>query len=166
MGEEDETERITRNTKAYHNYFVHDEFEAGVRLVGTEVESLKERRVKLDEAYAKFDEHELYLVDAQIAPYPDAATGRNHEPDRPRKLLMHRRELNRLETKTEQAGYTLIPLELYFKGSNVKVRLGLCEGKKQFHKQRAEKRRKEAREMARDHAEIRDEMEHKYDEHT
>jgi len=166
MAGDDDTETIVRNTGAYHDYFVHDEYEAGVRLVGTEIESLKERRVDLADAYAKFDENELYLVDARIAEYPGAAPGRNHDPVRPRKLLLHRKQLNRLETKTDRSGYTLIPLELYFKQDHVKVRLGLCEGKKQFHKQRAEKRRREARQMARDHARIRDEMEHKYDEQS
>lgn len=166
MADDGEHVTITRNKGAYRNYFVHDEYEAGLRLVHSEVESLRQGRVQLDESYAKFDDSELYLLNAHIAKYPDAVKGQNHEPQRPRKLLLRRRQLNRLETKVEQSGYTLIPLELYFKGDHVKVNLGVCEGKKQFHKQEATKRREKARKMARDHAEIRDEMEHKYDEHT
>ena len=165
MGDESAHQTITRNKKAYHNYFVDDEYEAGVRLVGTEVESLREGRVDLEEAYAKFDEGELFLVDAHISRYSDPKD-RNHRPDRRRKLLLRRKQLNRLETKVEQSGYTLIPLELYFKGDNVKVRLGVCRGKKQFHKRQEEEQRQKAREMAREHARILDEREHKYDENT
>ena len=161
----DDCELITRHSKAHHNYFVDDEYEAGVKLVRTEVESLREGRVQLVDAYAKFDEDELYLIDAHI-PCPHRDDGPNHDPDRPRKLLLRRKQLNRLETRIEQSGYTLIPLALYFKGSHVKVRLGVCKGKKQFHKRMEVERRERARQQARDHARELDRRNRAYDEHT
>ncbi len=165
MADDDYYETITRNKQAYHDYFVEEEYEAGLKLVGTEVKSLRDHRVHLSDAYATFQDNELYLVNAHIAPYPKASHD-NHEPERPRKLLLHRHELNRIQSKVEQSGYTLIPLELYFKSSHVKVNLGVCEGKKQFDKRQDIKEREHAREMAREHARHRDEMEYKYDEHT
>ena len=147
----DATKTITRNRKAYHNYFVDDEFEAGMRLVGSEVKSLRDGKITLKDAYARFEDHELYLVNAHISPYSHA-THKNHDPERPRKLLLHRHELNKLENKVNIAGYTLIPLALYFKGSNVKCKLGLCRGKKQFDKRQSIKEREHKREIARNHA--------------
>jgi len=161
----DDAELITRHKQAHHNYFVDDEYEAGVKLVRTELESLREGRVQLADAYATFEDGELYLVDAHIAP-SDQQTVPNHEPDRARKLLLRRTQLNRLETRVEQSGYTLIPLALYFKGDHVKTRLGVCQGKKQFHKQMEAERREKARRRARDHAEEIERRERAYDEHT
>ncbi len=142
---------ITRNRKALHNYFVEESYETGVVLLGTEVKSLRDHRVQLVDAYARFEEHELWLLNAHIAPYTKG-THENHEPTRPRKLLMHRRELRRLRTKSEQAGFTLIPLKLYFKGSHIKCELGLCRGKKLFDKREAIAQREARRDMARAHA--------------
>ncbi len=151
MGQDQKgTQRITKNRKAYHNYFVDDEYEAGLVLVGTEVKSLREGKVHLKDSYARFRHgNELFLVNAHISPYSHA-TGQNHDPERPRKLLLHRHELNKLRNKVDIAGYTLIPLSLYFKGSNVKCQLGLCRGKKQFDKRRDLKERQHAREIARE----------------
>ncbi len=148
MSEEVEIKTITRNRKALHNYFVDEEYEAGLVLWGSEVKSLRENRVQLTDAYARFEDNELWLVNCHITPYPHA-THENHEAERPRKLLLHRRELNRLRTKVETAGYTLIPLELYFKGANVKARLGLCRGKKLFDKRESQRKREHAREIER-----------------
>lgn len=159
---DDHIETITRNKKAYHNYFVHEEYEAGLKLLGSEVKSLREHRVQLKDAYGTFVDDELFLVNAHIAQYPQA-THKNHEPERPRKMLLHRRELNRLKAKVDQSGYTLIPLELYFKGSHVKVKLGVCEGKKLYDKRDDLKKKQHAREMAREHARRKDKMEYKYD---
>lgn len=139
---------ITRNKKALFNYFVDEEYEAGVILLGTEVKSLRENRVELTDAYARFEDNELWLVNAKISKYPNG-THKNHDPERIRKLLLHRRELNRLRSKVENAGYTLIPLELYFKGSHVKVKIGLCRGKKLFDKRESIRKREGAREIAR-----------------
>ena len=148
---DDGTKTITRNRKAYHDYFVDDEYETGMVLVGSEVKSLREGKVNLSDAYGRFDDNELYLVNAHISPY-DYGTHKNHEPDRPRKLLMHRRELNRLENKVNIAGQTLIPLALYFKGGNVKCKLGVCRGKKLFDKRESLRKKEHAREIARNHA--------------
>lgn len=148
MSDNDDIDVITRNRKALHNYFVDEEYEAGIVLYGTEVKSLRENRVQLTDGYARFEDNELYLVNTHISQYPHG-THVNHEPERERKLLMKRRELNRLRNKVETAGYTLIPLALYFKGSNVKVQLGLCRGKKQFDKRESIKKREAAREIAR-----------------
>lgn len=145
---------ITRNRKALHNYFVDEEHEAGIVLLGSEVKSLREGRIQLTDAYARFEKNELWLVNAHIAPYPQA-TYQNHEPERPRKLLMKRRELNRLRNKVESAGFTLIPLELFFKGSHVKVVIGLCRGKKLFDKREVIRKREAAREIARRTSEAR-----------
>lgn len=150
----DNSKTISRNRKALHNYFVDEDFEVGVVLLGTEVKSLREARVQLSDAYARFEKNELWLVNMHISPYPHA-TQDNHEPERPRKLLMHRRELNRLRTKVESAGYTLIPLELYFKDAHVKVKLGLCRGKKQFDKREVIRKREAARDIARRTSEAR-----------
>jgi SsrA-binding protein len=153
MGDENnDIKIITRNRKARHNYHVDEEYEAGLKLVGSEVKSLREGKVQLKDAYGSFDRnHELYLVNAHIPSYSHG-THENHEPERERKILMHRRELNRLENEVNTAGYTLIPLSLYFKGSHVKVQLGLCRGKKLFDKRHDLKERQHKREMAREHA--------------
>lgn len=147
-----ETEKtITRNKKAFHSYFVDESHEAGVVLLGTEVKSLREGRVQLVDAYARFDRGELWLLNAHIAPYRHG-THENHDPMRPRKLLLKRRELRRLQAKSEAAGCTLIPLRIYFKDSRVKVEVGLCRGKKLFDKRESLRKREASREMARRHA--------------
>lgn len=147
----DGSKTITRNKKAFHNYFVDESHEAGIVLLGTEVKSLREGSVQLVDAYARFEDGELWLLNAHISPYR-MGTHENHEPMRPRKLLMKRRELRRLRTKAEQAGYTLIPLRLYFKDNRIKVEVGLCRGKKLFDKRESIRKREDNREMARRHA--------------
>ena len=140
---------ITRNRKARHNYFVDDTFEAGVVLWGSEVKSLRDARINLTDSYAKFIGHELWLVSAHISPYP-MATHKNHEPERPRKLLMHKNQLRRLRGKVQEAGFTLIPMSVYFKNGKVKVELGLCRGKKLFDKRETLKKRTHARDIERE----------------
>lgn len=166
MSQSDSRTMITRNKTAYRNYFVDNEYEAGVILVKSEVESLREGRIELNDGYAKFDEGELFLRETRIPVPRDTAPDAGHDPERRRKLLLRRKQLNRLETKVEQSGYTLIPLEMYFKEDHVKVTLGLCKGKKQFDKQAEDERRTKARKMARDHARHLEQLEHVYDEHT
>ncbi len=145
------TKSITRNRKAFHNYFVEEAHEAGIVLLGTEVKSLRDGKVQLVDAYARFEGNELWLLSAHISPYT-LGTHENHEPMRPRKLLLHKRELRRLRTKVEQAGFTLIPLSLYLKESKIKCEIGLCRGKKQFDKRETVRKREASREMAREHA--------------
>lgn len=145
---------ITRNRKAHHNYFVTEKFEAGIILVGSEVKSLRENKVVLTDAYARFENGELWLLKAHINPYAQA-NRQNHEPERPRKLLMHKRELKRLLAKVQEAGLTLIPLALYFKDSRVKVEIGLCRGKKHYDKREELRRKDHARDIERARREYR-----------
>jgi SsrA-binding protein len=139
---------ITRNKKARHNYFVEDSYEAGIILVGSEVKSLREGRISLTDAYGRFQDGELWLVKAHISTYKQA-NQQNHEPERPRKLLMHKRELRRLLGKVTESGCTLIPLSLYFKDGRVKVEIGLCRGKKLYDKRQSLRQKEAAREIER-----------------
>ncbi len=139
---------ICQNKKAKHDYFIDDILEAGIVLLGTEVKSLREGRVNLKDSYAKIKNGEVFLYGCHISPYPHASYN-NHEPERVRKLLLHRREIKRLIGKTKEKGYSLIPLRLYFRGGKVKVELALARGKKKYDKREAIKRREEARELRR-----------------
>ena len=127
------TKLITQNKKAYHEYFVDEKYEAGIALFGTEVKSIRAGAVNLKDSYCSFKNGELYVVGMHISPY-EKGNIFNREPLRERKLLMHRRELNKLFGVVSQKGLTLIPLSLYFSGKNVKVEVGLCRGKKLYDK--------------------------------
>ena len=124
---------IAENRKAFHDYFVEESFEAGISLVGTEVKALRQGGVNLKDAWCSVVDGELYVNGMHISPY-DKGNIFNRDPLRVRKLLMHKREIMRLLGVTKQAGYSLIPLSLYFKGSRVKVQVGLCRGKKLYDK--------------------------------
>lgn len=139
---------ICQNKKAKHDYFIDDILEAGIVLLGTEVKSLREGRVNLKDSYAKVKDGEVFLYGCHISPYPHASYN-NHEPERVRKLLLHKREIKRLIGKTREKGYSLIPLRLYFRGGKVKVELALAKGKKKHDKREAIKRREEDRELRR-----------------
>ena len=134
---------IATNRKARHDYHIDDTFEAGMALTGTEIKSIRAGRVSLRDSFAVVKEGELWLMNAHIAPY-DQGTFANHEPRRPRKLLMHRREINRIAGQLQEKGFTLVPLRLYLKNNLAKVELGLARGKKQYDK-RAALRQKETR---------------------
>lgn len=139
---------IARNKKAYHDYFVDDEIEAGVELVGTEVKSIRMGRVNLKDSYVSCKTGEAILIGMHISPYEQGSIF-NHEPLRARRLLLHKKEINKLIGLTSQQGYTLIPLSLYFKGQYVKLSLGLCRGKKNFDKRAAAAERDAKRNMDR-----------------
>ena len=139
---------ITVNRRAFHDYHVDDRFEAGIALVGSEVKSLREGRVTLQDAHARFVGDELWLVGAHVSPYGPASLF-GHEPKRDRKLLMHRRELDRLAGKVHEKGLTLVPLELYFRRGRAKVAIALARGKKLHDKREDLKRRTAEREIAR-----------------
>ncbi len=124
---------IAQNKKAYHDYFVDDSLEAGISLFGTEVKSLREGRVNLKDSYVSVKTGEAFLIGAHISPY-EKGNIFNRDPLRERKLLLHKREINKLIGLTQQQGYTLIPLKMYFKGSYVKILLGVCRGKKNYDK--------------------------------
>ncbi len=148
MNKESNFKLIARNRKAYFEYSIDDLYEAGLVLKGTEVKSLREGRASIDEAYARFHDGEIFLYNANISPYSHAAPD-SHNPTRPRKLLLHRRELSRLLGKVQERGYTLIPLRLYFKDAHAKVEIGLARGKKKYDKRETIKRREQARELDR-----------------
>ena len=144
----DAVKTIATNRKARHDYHIDDTFEAGMVLTGTEIKSIRAGRVNLRDSFATVKEGELWLLNAHIAPY-DQGTYANHEPRRPRKLLMHRREINRIAGKLQEKGFTLVPLRLYLKNNLAKVELGLARGKKQYDKRAALRQRETRREIDR-----------------
>jgi SsrA-binding protein len=139
---------ITQNRKARHNYLVLDTLECGIVLQGSEVKSLRNGRVSLDEAYARIKNDEVWLVGCDIAEYFEASRF-NHEPRRPRKLLMHRREVKRFAHRAYEKGLTLVPLEMHFRRGLAKVVLGICRGKQRHDKREAMKKSQANRDMQR-----------------
>lgn len=133
---------ICRNRRAHHEYEVHETLECGLALTGTEVKSLRDGQASLEEAYARIDEGELWLIGSDI---PEYAMGNrmNHKPKRPRKLLLHRREISKFAGKASQRGFTLVPLRMYFKNGRAKVEIAICRGK-QLHDKRQDKKKAEA----------------------
>ncbi|MCR9212448.1 MAG: SsrA-binding protein SmpB [Proteobacteria bacterium] len=132
---------IADNRKARYNYFIDEEFEAGMMLLGTEVKSLRAGRANIQESYATFENDGLYLVNAHISEYGHGNRN-NHEPLRPRKLLMHKKEINKIAGQIQRAGKTLVPLRMYFNERGIaKVKLGLASGKKQHDKRATERDR-------------------------
>jgi len=139
---------IAVNRKAYHDYHIQESLEAGIVLKGSEIKSIREGKVNLSDAYAKPENGELWLYNSHIASY-DAASYNTHEPTRPRKLLLHRKEIDILAGKAVQKGLTLVPLKLYIKRGVAKIELGVARGKKAYDKREAIARRDAEREMER-----------------
>ena len=139
---------IAQNKKAYHEYFVDEKYEAGISLFGTEVKSIRAGAVNLKDSYCSFKNGELFVLGMHVSPY-EKGNIFNREPLRERKLLMHRRELNKLFGLVAQKGFTLVPLSLYFSGKNVKVEVGLCRGKKLYDKRDVAAEKQASREMDR-----------------
>ena len=139
---------VCQNKKARHDYHIIEVIEAGMVLLGTEVKSLREGRANLKDSYARIRDGELYLVQAHISPYSHASHD-NHDPERVRKLLVHKRELKRLTGKTQEKGLTLVPLKIYFKDGKAKIELALASGKKSYDKRETLKRQTQKREMER-----------------
>lgn len=139
---------VAQNKKAYHDYFVDDTYEAGISLFGTEVKSVRQGKVNLKDSYVSVKTGEAFLIGAHISPY-EKGNIFNRDPLRSRKLLLHKREISKLIGLTSQEGYTLIPLKMYFKGSYVKVLLGVCRGKKNYDKREDIARRDAKRDMDR-----------------
>jgi SsrA-binding protein len=139
---------IATNRKATHDYHIHDKFEAGIQLVGSEVKSLRDAKVVISDGWAEVRKGQAYLHNVQIQEYAQANRW-GHEPIRVRKLLLHRHELEKLQKQTVIKGYTLIPLSLYFKGHRVKVELGLVTNKKQHDKRATKKAADDQREIDR-----------------
>ena len=139
---------VAQNKKAWHDYFVDEKYEAGIALFGTEVKSVRKGTVNLKDSYCSFDGGEMFVLGMHISPYEQGNIF-NREPLRPKKLLMHRREIMKLQGLVQQKGYTLVPLSLYFSGSYVKVEIGLCRGKKLYDKRESDAKREAARDMDR-----------------
>jgi SsrA-binding protein len=138
---------IASNKKAFHDYHVLDKLEAGLELTGTEVKSLREGLANLKDSYVTFKNGEAFLFGAHISPYTHG-NRENHDPERTRKLLLHRREIDKLHVQVAEKGLTVVPLRLYFKGNRVKAEIGVVRGKKLYDKRETEKRREAEREAA------------------
>ena len=139
---------VASNRRAYHDFEILETYEAGLVLQGTEVKSLREGRADLKESYARIEQEEAWLLGCHISPYAQGNRA-YHDPLRPRKLLLHRGELNRLLGKILEKGLTLVPLRLYFKQGRAKIELGLARGRKLLDKRHVIREREERREMAR-----------------
>lgn len=139
---------ITLNRKANHDYFIDDTYEAGIELFGTEVKSLREGAVNLKDSYCRIINSEIFAMGIHISPY-EKGNVFNKDPLRVRKLLMHKREINKLNGLLTQKGYSLIPLSLYFSSSKVKVKVGLCRGKKLYDKREDDAKKQAKREIDR-----------------
>jgi SsrA-binding protein len=140
---------IAVNRKARFDYAVDDKYECGIELLGTEVKSFRDGRISFPDAWAEVSDGEIWLRSLRIAENPFSSVF-NHDPDRKKKLLLHRDEIKRIARKTDEKGYTLIPLSFYFKKGRVKVELGLCKGKKAYDKRADIRERDVQREMSRE----------------
>jgi SsrA-binding protein len=140
---------IAENRKAHFNYFIEETVECGIELRGTEVKSVKNGGISFPDSFAEITAHEVWVRNFHISEYTYASVF-NHDPDRPKKLLLHKEEIKRLIRKTEEKGYTLIPLDLYLKKGRVKMTLGICKGKKLFDKRSTIRDRDTDREVQRE----------------
>ena len=147
MGKES-VKLIANNKKAYHDYFIEDTYEAGISLAGTEVKSLRMGKCSVKESFIRIENGEMTVYGMHISPY-EKGNIFNKDPVRPRRLLMHKREIRKLHALVKQDGYTLVPLSVYFKDSRVKVEVGLCKGKKNYDKRSAAAQRDAKREIDR-----------------
>ena len=139
---------VATNRKARHQYHFHDTYEAGLVLMGSEIKSIRAGRVSLQEGFVLFEGGEAWLVNVHIAPY-DPASGQNHEPKRRRKLLLHRREIDRLQSHAQEKGYTVVPTKLYLKDGRAKVEIALARGKKLYDKRQTIAKRDAKRQVER-----------------
>lgn len=143
-------EEVSSNKKAYHEYFIEETFEAGIMLTGSEVKSLRLKRINLNDSYARVIGNEVFLINAHISPYARADGFTQAEPERTRKLLLHKREISRLIGKVREKGYTLIPTKVYFNSRGVaKVTLGLAKGKTLYDKRDTLRKRDAQKEVQR-----------------
>ena len=142
---------VARNRKASHDYFLEDFAEAGIVLLGTEIKSIRAGQVSLKEAYVRLDGQEAFLVNAHIAPY-NPASHFNHDPRRPRKLLLHKREIRRMHEKVSQRGYTIVPTKMYLSRGRAKVEIATARGKRQYDKRKEIAKRETDREIEREMA--------------
>jgi SsrA-binding protein len=139
---------VATNRKAYHDYHIHETYEAGIALTGTEIQSVRRGMVSLRDSFARVEDGEVLLYNMNISPY-DHGNRFNHEPLRTRRLLLHKQEIRRLQGKTQERGFTLVPLKVYLRGGLAKVELALAKGKKLYDKREAVAKRDLARETDR-----------------
>ena len=149
MGKKESIRLIANNKKAFHDYFIDDTYEAGVELFGTEVKSLRNGKCSIKEAFIRIEKGEVYVYGMHVSPY-EKGNIFNKDPLRVKKLLLHRYEIQKLEGKIAQKGYTLVPLKVYFKGSLVKVEVGLARGKKLYDKRQDIAKKDQKREAQRE----------------
>ena len=142
------TKTIAQNRKAFHDYFVEEKVECGIALFGTEVKSIRQGKVNLKESWAQIRKGEVWVEGMHISPYEQGNIF-NRDPMRPKKLLLHRNEIRKLDGQVMKQGFTLIPLEMYLKDGRVKVMLGLCKGKKEYDKRETIKERDTKKELNR-----------------
>lgn len=140
---------IAENRKARFDYFIEETYECGIELQGTEVKSVKEGAVSFPDAFAEIVNNEIFIKNFHISEYSYSSVF-NHDPDRPKKLLLHKQEIKKIERKVDQKGYTLVPINFYLKNGRVKVTLGVCKGKKQFDKRATIKERDVNRDLQRE----------------
>ena len=149
MAKEKEPQKlIANNKKAYHEYFIDETYEAGIALHGTEVKSMRMGKCSIKESFIRIENGEVFVYGMHVSPY-EKGNIFNKDPRRPRRLLMHKREINRLQAYVQRDGYALVPLSVYFKNARVKVEVGLCKGKKNYDKRDAMARRDAKRDMDR-----------------
>lgn len=139
---------IIKNRKAFHEYFIEDQFEAGIKLEGWEVKAIRANRANIQEAYVTIINSEIFLVGSYISPLISVSTHIHPDPTRTRKLLLNRAEINKMMSKVKLAGYTLMPLNMHFKNGKIKLEIGMAKGKKQHDKRAVEKENDSKREAA------------------
>ena len=122
-----------KNKKAYHNYFIEEEYEAGIELLGTEIKSVRKGSIDISDAYVRIKDNEAYIINMFIEKYEGGSIF-NHEPNRERKLLLHKKEIKKIYEKVKKEGFTLIPLKVYIKNEKAKILIGICKGKKLYDK--------------------------------
>jgi SsrA-binding protein len=145
---EEKIKIISQNKKAFHDFEIGERFEAGIVLLGTEVKSLREGRANLKDSYARAKRNEVFIHGLHISPYTHASFD-NHDPERIRKLLLHKAEIKKLIGKTQERGFSLVPLKIYFKDGKAKLEIALARGKKEYDKRESLKRKEETRELER-----------------
>ncbi len=133
MKEDEDIKIVSKNRKAFHDFHILEQYEAGIVLTGTEVKSVRQANVNLKDSYATIKNSEVFLLNAHISPYKQGGIF-NHDPTRERKLLLHRKEIDKLTSKIKERGFTLIPLKVYLKRGRVKIELGLARGKREYDK--------------------------------
>ena len=148
MAEKKGIKVVAQNRKAFHDYFVEERYEAGIELKGTEVKSIRAGTLNLKDSYVIIKNGEANVLSMHISPY-DKGNIFNHDPDRPKKLLLHKREINKLYALVKQDGYALVPLSVYFKDARVKIEVGVCKGKKNYDKRAAAAQKDARREIDR-----------------